>query len=72
MVANRLVDYGMPKAQRKALVKKLQSRPIDLWEPIYQDAGFVAALNAEYPWSGWRHWYYPNSPCNKLVPPNKR
>jgi hypothetical protein len=72
MVANRLVDYGMPKQKRNALVKRLQSKPIDAWKPLHQDIGFVAALNAKHPWSGWRHWYFANSPCNKLVPHDKR
>ena len=72
MVANRLVDYGMPKSKTKKLVKHLQSKSIDAWEPIYQDVGFVAALNAKYHWSGWTHWAV-NSECNKLVPtPLKR
>ena len=67
MVANRLVDYGMPKSKTKKLVKHLQSKSIDQWEPIYQDVGFVAALNAKYHWSGWTHWAV-NSKCNELVP----
>jgi hypothetical protein len=49
------------------LVKHLQSKSIDTWEPIYQDVGFVAALNAKYKWSGWTHWAV-NSKCNLLVP----
>lgn len=71
MVANRLVEFGMPKSKVKPLVKHLQSRSIDTWEPIYQDIGFVAALNAKHSWSGWRHWKV-NSECNKLVPKNYR
>jgi hypothetical protein len=67
MVANRLVDYGMHESKAKKLVKHLQSRPIDAWEPIYQDIGFVAALNAKHSWSGWRHWGV-NTKCNLLVP----
>lgn len=67
MVANRLVDHGMHKSKVKKLVKHLQSRSIDTWEPVYQDIGFVAALNAKHHWSGWRHWAV-DSQCNKLVP----
>lgn len=67
MVANRLVEYGMPKSKVEKVVKHLQSKSIDAWEPVYQDIGFVAALNAKHSWSGWRHWGV-NSECNKLVP----
>jgi hypothetical protein len=71
MVANRLVDYGMPAWQRKPLIKRLQSKPIESWSPIHQDIGFVAALNAREPWSGWRHWQI-NEDCVRLVPSNKK
>lgn len=67
MVANRLVEFGMPKSKSKKLVKNLQSISIDNWQPIYQDVAFVAALNAKYKWSGWTHWAV-NSKCNQLVP----
>ena len=67
MVAKRLREYGMHESKVKPLVKHLQSKSIDEWEPVYQDIGFVAALNAKYPWSGWRHWAV-DKPCNKLVP----
>lgn len=67
MVANRLVEFGMPKSKVEKLVKHLQSRSIDAWEPVYQDIGFVAALNAKHHWSGWTHWSV-NSKCNHLVP----
>lgn len=67
MVADRLVNHGMPKSQEKDLIKDLQKHPIDAWKPIYQDVGFVSALNAKGPWSGWKHWSV-NSQCNKLVP----
>jgi hypothetical protein len=72
MVAKRLTDYGMPKSKQKALIEKLRGKSIDKWEPIYQDVGFVAALNAKYPWSGWRHWYVEGSKCNDLVPLEKK
>jgi hypothetical protein len=67
MVAHRLVEYGMPKSKVKDLVKDLQSKSIDRWNPIYQDVAFLAALNAKYQWSGWKHWSV-NSKCNELVP----
>jgi len=71
MVAKRLMDYGMPKEKMKPLVKHLRSKSIDAWEPIYQDIGFVAALNAKHPWSGWRHWAV-DTECNKYVPKKYR
>ena len=71
MVANRLVTYGMSKSKTKDLVKDLQKHSIDTWKPVYQDIGFVAALNAKGPWSGWTHWKV-NSECVKLVPSNKK
>ena len=71
MVADRLVTFGLPKSKAKILIKDLQKRPIDTWKPIYQDIGFVSALNAKGSWSGWRHWAV-DSQCVKLVPLNKR
>lgn len=72
MVAKRLTDYGMPKSKQKPLIEKLRSKSIDKWDPIYQDVGFVAALNAKHLWSGWRHWYVKGSKCNDLVPLNQK
>lgn len=71
MVAKRLMDNGMPKSKSKSLVKHLQSRSIDTWKPVYQDIGFVAALNAKHKWSGWRHWAVDRQ-CNKYVPKKYR
>lgn len=71
MVANRLADHGMPRSKVKSLVKHLKSRSIDTWEPVYQDIGFVAALNAKHKWSGWTHWSVDRQ-CNKLVPKKYR
>jgi len=68
MVSKRLVDFGMPKNKQKKLIKKLRNQSIDQWKPIYQDIGFLAALNWKYQWSGWRHWHVDNSKCNDLVP----
>lgn len=65
MVAQRLREHGYTPA--KNVRERLLRTPIKRWEPIYQDIGFAAALNARGPWSGWRHWYYPGSRCNGLV-----
>lgn len=72
MVAERLVRFGMSKRDAKHVRVHLQSIPIDRWKPDYQDAAFVAALNANGNWSGWRHWYLNGSPCNRLVPATHR
>lgn len=72
MVADRLRDHGMPAQQARSIRVQLQGKSIDRWAPAYQDAAFLAALNAEGPWSGWRHWHLAGSPCNALVPAGAR
>jgi len=66
MVAARLKEHGLSKDAARRIQKTLQSRSIKNWEPIYQDIGFAAALNAKGPWSGAGHWHHPGS-CNALV-----
>jgi len=72
MVADRLRDFGLPAQQARAIRIELQRKPIDKWAPAYQDAAFLAALNAHGPWSGWRHWHLAGSRCNTLVPAGAR
>jgi hypothetical protein len=67
MVAARLREFGMTGPASKSVRIHLQATPIAAWEPAYQDAAFVAVLNARGPWSGWRHWYLAGSRCNALV-----
>ena len=67
MVAARLRDFGMSGKDSKAVRIRLQATHIAAWEPHYQDAAFVAVLNARGPWSGWKHWYLSGSRCNALV-----
>lgn len=67
MVSKRLTDYGMPPAITTRIRTELRKNNIAKWHPQYQEIAFVAVLNADGPWSGWRHWYYNNSPCNRLV-----
>ena len=71
MVADRLVTYGMSKTEAKDLRKDLQKHSIDTWKPVYQDVGFVAALNARGPWTGWKHWAVDRK-CLKFIPTNER
>ena len=67
MVAARLREFGMTSPASKAVRIHLQATHIAAWEPAYQDAAFVAVLNARGPWSGWKHWYLSGSRCNALV-----
>jgi hypothetical protein len=67
MVADRLRHFGMSRTESKVIRLQLQSMSIDKWSPVYQDAAFVAVLNARGPWSGWRHWHLAGSKCNRLV-----
>lgn len=72
MVAERLRHFGMPAKDAKRIRVQLASRSIDRWAPAYQDAAFVAVLNADGAWSGWRHWHLSGSKCNRLVPAGAR
>ncbi len=67
MVAARLREFGMTGPASKGVRIHLQATHIAAWEPDYQDAAFVAVLNARGPWSGWKHWYLSGSRCNALV-----
>jgi hypothetical protein len=68
MVAERLRSFGMSTHEAAVIRRHLAATRIDRWAPEYQDAAFLAALNARGPWSGWRHWYLAGSKCNALVP----
>lgn len=70
MVAARLRDHGMSGPASKKVRIHLQATHIAAWEPAYQDAAFVAVLNARGPWSGWRHWFLAGSRCNSLAGSN--
>lgn len=72
MVAARLRAFGMSALDAAVIRRELQAKPIDRWAPQYQDAAFLAALNAHGRWSGWRHWYLAGSKCNALVPASAR
>jgi hypothetical protein len=67
MVAARLREFGMTGPASRAVRIHLQATHIAAWEPAYQDAAFVAVVNARGPWSGWKHWYLSGSRCNALV-----
>lgn len=63
MVADRLKDYGYPKAQAKALRIQLQGKHIATWPARWQHVGFAAVIS--HP-GGARHWYLAGSKCNAL------
>ena len=67
MVAARLRDFGLSAPASKRVRVHLQATHINKWEHMYQDAAFVAVLNARGPWSGWEHWYLAGSRCNALA-----
>lgn len=64
MVAERLRDHGLSKADSKKVQGWLAAHPIYQWHGYYQNAGFVSVVTE----GGWRHWYQSGSPCNGLAP----
>jgi len=64
MVADRLVQFGMPRRDARQIRKQMAAKPIDKWTPVLQDIGFVAVVTHD---GGWRHWALKNSRCNSLA-----
>lgn len=62
MVADQLVDHGLPRAEARKVRKHLQSLPIHRWPGVYQDMGFIEVVQR----GGWAHWR--GATCNGLVP----
>lgn len=58
----RLIRFGMPKPQAKAVRVYLSSRPIHRWPAIYQRVVFAEALDDGL----WWHWS--GHTCNGLRP----
>lgn len=54
MVRDRLVDFGMPKAQANKIRRYLDKRPIYKWHGYWQDIGFneVMAQGGRHHWDG--------------------
>lgn len=54
MVADRLVDFGMPRPQARMIREHLQSIPIYEWHGYWQDIGFleVVARGGRHHWDG--------------------
>ena len=62
MVADQLVDHGLPRAEARSVRKYLQGLPIHRWPGVYQDMGFIEVVQR----GGWAHWR--GAACNGLVP----
>jgi hypothetical protein len=55
MVKDRLIKFGMPKAEAKKVRLYLAARPIYRWEGVYQQVGFVETVKR----GGAFHWNGP-------------
>jgi hypothetical protein len=57
MVRDRLVEFGMPRAQARQVREYLAARPISEWEGVYQDVGFVEVVSrgGRFHWNGGSH-----------------
>ena len=57
MVTERLVKFGLPKADGKKVQRWLASHPIADWHGYYQDTGFVSVVLAggRHHWNGGSH-----------------
>lgn len=64
MVRDRLIRFGMPKKDAKALRRELEFTPIDEWSGYLQDVLAVEVLTQH---DGWYHWKY-NDKCDRLRP----
>lgn len=59
MVKDRLVQFGMPKAQARDVREYLSTRPIQKWPGWYQDIGALEVLER----GGRHHWNGGSHPC---------
>jgi hypothetical protein len=63
MVKKRLVQFGAPRSQAKAVRVYLARTPIAQWDGIWQDVAAFESLES----GGWRHWANGDR-CDRLVP----
>ena len=56
MVRDRLITFGMPKAQAGNIRRQLLAKPIDKWTPVLQDIAFVSVIT-----------HHNGSKCNALA-----
>lgn len=66
MVQKRLVRFGAPRSQARAVRVYLQRTPISRWDGIWQDVAAFESLES----GGWRAWS--GHTCNGLVPGGAR
>jgi hypothetical protein len=52
MVQKRLVRFGAPRSQARAVRVYLQRTPISKWDGLWQDVAAFESLES----GGWRHW----------------
>jgi muramidase (phage lysozyme) len=52
-VRDRLVQFGMPKAQANKVRRYLDRREIATWHGLWQDIGFIETVMDR---DGWHHW----------------
>lgn len=62
MVRERLVRFGMSKADARAIRIRLQGIEIARWPAALQDVGHAEVIDR----GGWRHWWLDGSRCNQL------
>jgi len=63
MVQKRLVRFGAPRSQAKAVRVYLARTPISRWDGLWQDVAAFESLES----GGWRHWANGDR-CDRLVP----
>lgn len=67
-VRERLLKFGVPRKQAKAVREYLAARPIHTWPALYQRIAFAEVLDDGL----WKHWHLAGSRCNSLVPAGAR
>jgi len=57
MVRDRLVRFGMPKAQAREVRKYLGAKHISTWHGYWQDIGFLEVIHrgGKHHWNGGGH-----------------
>lgn len=64
MVRDRLVDFGVPRANAKRVRQYLGDRPIYQWDGFWQDVLFNEVIDR----GGYKHWYNGGDKCDRIMP----
>ena len=64
MVRDRLVDFGVPRADAKRVRQHLQGTPIHKWDGWFQDILFNEVIKR----GGQKHWYNGGDKCDRMMP----